>query len=182
MKVEQRKKSDFVHTWDTNYVVTFKEIDNSEVNKETYNKDLETLCKIENPGNILYFLERLKSFDRLDNFYLNVFKEGILPLWEDENNKNGCSWSLVLRKEICQRYFEKILLRMCLGFFKSFEPTGIVGVNKDGKFKLSIWSKNIPQPNEHVNVINEIKEALDINYNVSFQYKKHSKLLDPKEE
>lgn len=182
MKHENRKRGENVVSCDTNYIVTFKEIEANEISKETYDKDLKQICKIESVNNIVYFLEHLKEFEKIESFYINVFKEGIQPLWEDENNKNGCSWSLVLKKEICQRYFEKLFIRMCTGYFKTFDPTGIVGVSKDGRFKLSIWSKTVPQPNEHVNAINEIKTALDINYNVSFQYKKHSRLLEPREE
>lgn len=167
---------------DNIYVVTFKEIEDAEINKDTYDKDFKIICNLHTINNLVYFLEHLKEFKKEDSFYINVFKDGIQPLWEDENNKNGCSWSLILKQEISQRYFEKLLIRMCTGFFKTFEPTGIVGVNKDGRFKLSIWSKNIPLQNEHVNAINEIKMALEVNYNISFQYKKHSKLWVNKEE
>lgn len=164
------------------YIVTFKEIEDTEINKDTYDKDFKTICNLQTVNNLVYFLERIKEFKKDNPFYINVFKDGIQPLWEDENNKNGCSWSLVLKQEISQRFFEKLLVRMCTGFFKTFEPTGIVGVNKDGRFKLSIWSKNIPLQNEHVNAINEIKSALEVNYNISFQYKKHNKLWMNKED
>ncbi|EEQ82324.1 hypothetical protein NCER_100991 [Vairimorpha ceranae BRL01] len=182
MKLNIKKKNEDIILCDTNYVVTYKEIDDTEINKETYNKDLEIICEIESINNLVYFLERLKAFETVRDCYINVFKEGIQPLWEDENNKNGCNWSLVLKKEICQRYFEKLIVRMCTGFFRVIVPSGVVGVYKDNRFKLSIWSKTIPQPSEHVNAINELKSALDINFNVSFQYKKHSKLLEPREE
>ncbi|KAF9764178.1 Eukaryotic translation initiation factor 4E type 2 [Nosema granulosis] len=165
------------------FVVTYKELDSpsAEVSKETYEQDFKRICTIDSTGNVLYLLKHLKDFNSMNhNFYINVFREGISPVWEDPNNRNGCNWSLVLRKEVSQRYFEKLLVCLCTGYFKTFEPTGIVGTNKDNRFKLSIWSKNVPLQTEYATVIAEIKAALDIQYNISFQFKSHSRLLDHK--
>ncbi|EOB15384.1 Eukaryotic translation initiation factor 4E-4 [Nosema bombycis CQ1] len=163
------------------FVVTYKEIDNPsvEISKKTYDKDFKKICTLESTENTLYFLKHLKEFDKMNhNFYINVFKGGISPVWEDPSNKNGCNWSLVLKKEVSQRYFEKLLVCFSTGFFKSFDPTGIVGTNKDNRFKLSIWSRNVPVSSEYAGVIAEIKAALEIQYNISFQFKSHSRLLD----
>ncbi|ADM12623.1 eukaryotic translation initiation factor 4E [Encephalitozoon intestinalis ATCC 50506] len=160
--------------------VTLKVLENSgnEISKDTYEKDLKSICTLESQEHVSYLLHHLKDFDKIDKqFYINVFKEGISPVWEDENNMNGCDWSLMLKKEVCQRYFERLLVNLCTGYFKTFEPTGIVGIHKDNRFKLSIWSKNIPSTADCGAIINELKAALEIDFVITFHYKNHSKIL-----
>lgn len=162
------------------FSVTFKVFDSAgdEISRDTYEKNLRTLCTLETEENVSYLLHHLRDFCSIDkHFYINVFREGISPVWEDESNMNGCDWSLMLRKEVCQRYFERLLVCLCSGFFRTFEPTGIVGIHKDNRFKLSIWSKNVPSTAECAAVIGELKSALDIDFVITFHYKNHSKIL-----
>lgn len=160
--------------------VTLKVLEDSGdgVSKETYEKDLKKICTLESQEHLSYLLHHQKNFDMIDKqFYINVFKEGIHPVWEDINNMNGCDWSLMLKKEVSQRYFERLLFNLCTGAFKTFEPTGVVGIHKDNRFKLSIWSKNLPSATECAAVINELKTALEIDFIITFHYKNHSKIL-----
>jgi translation initiation factor 4E len=161
--------------------VTFKIIDDptSEVSKETYEKDLRKICTLESLENLMYLLCHIRDFNTIQKpFYINVFKEGIEPVWEDESNMNGCNWSLMLKREVSQRYFERLLCHLCTGSFRTFDPTGIVGIHKDSRFKLSIWSRSIPSPEGYGEVMAELKRALEIDFPVTFRYKSHSKLLE----
>jgi len=160
--------------------ITLKVIDGSGdgVSKDTYEKNFKSICTLETQEHISYLLHHLKNFDTADKqFYINIFKDGINPVWEDENNMNGCDWSLMLKKEVAQRYFERMLICLCIGYFKKFTPTGMVVIHKDNKFKLSIWSKNLPSNSECVQIINELKAALEIKFGITFHYKNHSKIL-----
>lgn len=162
------------------FCITFKVLEGpqDEISRDTYEKNLKTICTLESLENVSYLLHHLRDFSKIEKqFYINVFKEGISPVWEDENNMNGCDWSLMLKKEVCQRYFERLLVNLCTGYFKTFEPTGIVGIHKDNRFKLSIWSRSLPSATECAAVVNELKTALDIDFAITFHYKNHSKIL-----
>lgn len=41
---------------------------------------------------------------------INLFKEGVKPMWEDDQNKNGGKWILRLRKGLASRYWENLIL------------------------------------------------------------------------
>lgn len=159
--------------------VTLKVVEGGEegVCKETYEKDLRSICTLGTQEHVSYLLHHM-DLDGSDRaFYINVFKEGISPVWEDRSNMNGCDWSLMLRREVGQRYFERLVVHLCAGRFKTFEPTGVVGIHKDNRFKLSIWSRGIPGPSECGAVIGELKAALGIDFVITFHYKNHSKIL-----
>jgi translation initiation factor 4E len=161
--------------------VTFKIIGDlaNEMSKETYEKDLRKICTLESPENLMYLMCHLRDFTTIHKpFCINVFKEGIEPVWEDESNMNGCNWSLILKREVAQRYFERLLCHLCLGHFKTFDPTGIVGIHKDSRFKLSVWSRSVPGPEKYGEVMAELKRVLEIDFPITFRYKNHSKLLE----
>ena len=39
----------------------------------------------------------------------HVFREGIKPMWEDENNVNGGKWIVRLKKGVAARYWEDVV-------------------------------------------------------------------------
>ncbi|CAL1695400.1 unnamed protein product [Somion occarium] len=73
------------------------------------------------------------------NYYL--FKEGIIPAWEDEENKNGGKWSIQLPKET----FDPVLTN---AENPDSPPqsliTGVIVSIRPQFYRLSIWTRTAP--------------------------------------
>jgi len=98
------------------------------------------------------------------NYYL--FKEGIIPAWEDEANKNGGKWSIQLPKDKNRGNIDKMWLNTMLAaigetFDHSEESdlpsviTGVIVSTRPQFYRLSIWTRVAPSGNE-----NEVKDGV----------------------
>ncbi|KAG9314415.1 cap binding protein [Chiua virens] len=93
------------------------------------------------------------------NYYL--FKEGIIPAWEDEANKNGGKWSIQLPKEKNRNNVDKMwLYTMLAAIGETFDPhltsgeslepnpqsliTGVIVSTRPQFYRLSIWTRLAP--------------------------------------
>lgn len=73
----------------------------------------------------------------------HMFKKGVRPIWEDEENKKGGKWIVRLKKGVADRYWEDLLLAL-IGdqFFEaSDEVCGAVLSVRNGEDILSIWTR-----------------------------------------
>ncbi|KAJ6575186.1 translation initiation factor eIF 4e-like domain-containing protein [Mycena capillaripes] len=93
------------------------------------------------------------------NYYL--FKEGIIPAWEDEANKNGGKWSIQLPKDKNRAHVDKMwLYTMLAAIGETFDPsltqedpsgsppnsliTGVIVSTRPQFYRLSIWTRLAP--------------------------------------
>jgi len=93
------------------------------------------------------------------NYYL--FKEGIIPAWEDEANKNGGKWSIQLPKDKNRGNVDKMwLYTMLAAIGETFDPlltptdpndpqpqsliTGVIVSTRPQFYRLSIWTRTAP--------------------------------------
>ncbi|KAG1864141.1 eukaryotic translation initiation factor 4E class I [Suillus subalutaceus] len=97
------------------------------------------------------------------NYYL--FKEGIIPAWEDEANKHGGKWSIQLPKEKNRSQVDKMwLYTMLAAIGETFDPhltsgetsepnsqsliTGVIVSTRPQFYRLSIWTRLAPSGDE----------------------------------
>ncbi|KAG5648039.1 hypothetical protein DXG03_007074 [Asterophora parasitica] len=97
------------------------------------------------------------------NYYL--FKEGIIPAWEDEANKNGGKWSIQLPRDKNRGNVDKMwLYTMLAAIGETFDPspvlsdgtgkapksliTGVIVSTRPQFYRLSIWTRLAPSGNE----------------------------------
>ncbi|KIM48145.1 hypothetical protein M413DRAFT_16155 [Hebeloma cylindrosporum] len=91
------------------------------------------------------------------NYYL--FKEGIIPAWEDEANKLGGKWSIQLPKDKNRANVDKMwLYTMLAAIGETFDPsptltggsgsasliTGVIVSTRPQFYRLSIWTRLAP--------------------------------------
>lgn len=72
----------------------------------------------------------------------HLFKDGIRPIWEDKENKEGGKWVLRLKKGVVDRYWDDILFA-CIGgqlCDDSTQVNGIVLSVRNGEDVISIWT------------------------------------------
>jgi translation initiation factor 4E len=96
------------------------------------------------------------------NYYL--FKDGIIPAWEDEANKNGGKWSIQLPKDKNRANVDKMwLYTMLAAIGETFDPhltdpeysehltdslvTGVIVSTRPQFYRLSIWTRLAPMMN-----------------------------------
>ncbi|EPQ60759.1 eukaryotic translation initiation factor 4E class I [Gloeophyllum trabeum ATCC 11539] len=96
------------------------------------------------------------------NYYL--FKEGIIPAWEDEANKNGGKWSIQLPKDKNKQNVDKMwLYTMLAAIGETFDPyltsaepgesrdslvTGVIVSTRPQFYRISIWTRQAPGPED----------------------------------
>jgi translation initiation factor 4E len=108
----------------------------------------KTVSKIATVGTVEDFytvyrhLHRPSKLPAVSDYHL--FKDGIRPIWEDDDNKNGGKWILRLKKGVADRYWEDILLALIGDQFieTSEEICGVVLSVRNGEDILSIWSRD----------------------------------------
>ncbi|KAI0112629.1 translation initiation factor eIF4e [Hypoxylon sp. NC0597] len=90
-------------------------------------------------------LKRPSSLPTVSDYHL--FKKGIRPIWEDDENKLGGKWVLRLKKGIADRYYEDLLMA-CIGDQfgdEAEEVCGVVLSMRNGEDVLSIWTRSTGQ-------------------------------------
>ncbi|ELR02566.1 hypothetical protein VC83_08945 [Pseudogymnoascus destructans] len=106
-------------------------------------------------------LHAMAAFDTVEDFFAiykhlkrpstlplvsdyHIFKNGIRPVWEDEENKKGGKWIVRLKKGVADRYWEDLLFAIIGDQFgeASEEVCGAVLSVRNGEDILSIWTRN----------------------------------------
>lgn len=106
---------------------------------------------------------------------IHLFRFGIRPMWEDENNKEGGKWIVRLRKGFATRCWENLILAM-LGeqFMVGQEICGaVISVRYHTEDIVSIWNRNAKSQGV-INQIRDImKRVLNLPHNTIMEYKAH---------
>lgn len=74
----------------------------------------------------------------------HLFKKGIRPIWEDEENRKGGKWVVRLKKGVADRYWENLMLALIGDQFGEAgeEICGAVLSVRNGEDIISIWCAN----------------------------------------
>lgn len=138
---------------------------------------IKPICTLQSTAELSYFLHHLCPLSAMSVMDINIFKVGIKAMWEDEENINGGKYILRLKKEVGQRVFEKILVHFCAQAFRKININGIVLSVRPKHFILGIWTRNCPSPEEWAEDIEEIKQALGIDFYILVEFKKNDESL-----
>lgn len=86
-------------------------------------------------------LKRPSTLPSVSDYH--IFKKGIRPVWEDEENRKGGKWIIRLKKGVSDRYWEDLLLAMVGDQFAEAgeEVCGAVLSVRSGEDVLSIWTR-----------------------------------------
>lgn len=74
----------------------------------------------------------------------HIFKKGVRPVWEDDENRKGGKWIVRLKKGVADRYWEDLIFAIIGDQFAeaSDEVCGAVLSVRNGEDILSIWTRN----------------------------------------
>jgi len=111
-----------------------------------------------------------------------LFKEGIMPMWEDEQNKKGGKWMMQLRHndkdpELITRAWLYTVLGMIGGAFTDGEEVhGAVVKLRNKANRITLWTKTGSKEEECCRVGREFKEISEMNRKITYHL--HEKALE----
>ena len=130
------------------------------------------ICKLETYDDIWTFEKFCREEKRLLTEYIVVMKEGIDPIWEHPENRDGGSWSIKVDvSDTLKMFFDYLLLvctdNVCL-------TDGIVnGISVSSKNTFNtivqIWSKD-----KNISHINNLIPKIRDNKNIEVIYRVHN--------
>eukprot|EP00181_Compsopogon_caeruleus_P001162 CAMPEP_0184687216 /NCGR_PEP_ID=MMETSP0312-20130426/25629_1 /TAXON_ID=31354 /ORGANISM="Compsopogon coeruleus, Strain SAG 36.94" /LENGTH=191 /DNA_ID=CAMNT_0027143133 /DNA_START=150 /DNA_END=725 /DNA_ORIENTATION=+ len=104
-----------------------------------------------------YYSHLVRPNDLPASTDLYLFREGILPMWEDAANKFGGRWSLRLRKGELNQVFEYIA--MGLVGEQIAHPDAVCGITAQIRFQedgIAVWTKN----SVDLEMLNEVRDSI----------------------
>jgi len=135
------------------------------------------------------------------NYYL--FKDGIIPAWEDDANKNGGKWSIQLPKDKNRANVDKMwLYTMLAAIGETFDPalqegqgddaqgdnaeavtpliTGVIVSSRPQFYRLSIWTRLAPATPSDTDPLRQRIEAIGRHFKTNvLEYQESQKLAGP---
>ena len=102
---------------------------------------LASISSVESFWAVYTHLKRPSTLPSVSDYH--IFKKGVRPVWEDEENKKGGKFILRLKKGVADRYWEDLLLLIVGDQFGEAgeEVTGAVLSVRSGEDVLSVWTK-----------------------------------------
>ncbi|PNS21115.1 hypothetical protein CAC42_3453 [Sphaceloma murrayae] len=139
-----------------------------------YEKSMKALCKMGSAQEffkVYTHLQRPSSLPVVSDWHF--FKDGIRPVWEDEENKKGGKWIMRLRKGVADRYWEDLLLALIGDQFAEAgeEVCGAVVSVRSGEDVFSVWTKN--DGGRNVKIRETIKRVLSLPADTVITWKSH---------
>jgi translation initiation factor 4E len=110
-----------------------------------YEKTLHSMAAfstVEDFFEVYKHLKRPSSLPLVSDYH--IFKKGIRPIWEDDDNKKGGKWIVRLKKGVADRYWEDLVFAIIGDQFAdtSDEVCGAVLSVRNGEDILSIWTRD----------------------------------------
>ncbi|XP_016933630.2 eukaryotic translation initiation factor 4E1 [Drosophila suzukii] len=137
--------------------------------------DVTSFNTVEDFFSVYYFVKPPSDL-KIFNDYM-VFKEGVRPMWEDDANKEGGRWIMLLDKAskgFIDKLWHDLLLCMigeCFQF--SDEICGVVINVRNKANKLSLWTKDSRNSRAILSIGTQMKELLQLG-ELELQYQLHT--------
>lgn len=139
-----------------------------------YEKSTKAMCRFSTAQDFWKVFSHIKSPSQLPTVSdYHFFKDGIRPVWEDEENKKGGKWIIRLKKGVSDRYWEDLLVAIISEQFAeaSDEVTGAVLSVRSGEDVLSIWTKN--DGGRNIKIRETVKRVLSLPADTNIMWKSH---------
>lgn len=143
-----------------------------------YEKSIKPLCRVQSVQafwTVYSHLKRPSDLPTVSDYH--IFKEGIRPVWEDEENKRGGKWIMRLKKGVADRYWEELLMAIIGDQFAEAgeEVCGAVVSMRLGEDVFSIWTKN--DGGRNVKIRETIKRVLNLPADTNLQWRSHDESI-----
>jgi len=108
----------------------------------------------------------------------NIFKDGIPPMWESDDNKNGGKWQLQMEKrqhatDIDRCWLETIMFIIGENFEDSGQVNGATVQIRSRGDRLAMWLKDCKNDDAVMTIGNMFKEKLKVGRSARLQFYSH---------
>ncbi|XP_076455324.1 eukaryotic translation initiation factor 4E-like [Babylonia areolata] len=110
----------------------------------------------------------------------SVFKDGIQPMWEDPQNKEGGRWLINLERNDRHTYLDNVWLEMLLCLIgDAFDNHGeevcgiVVNIRQRGD-KLGVWTRNCNNQDSILHIGRVLRERLKVPKSCTIGYQAHA--------
>jgi translation initiation factor 4E len=116
--------------------------------------------------------------DVKDKVDFHLFKDGIKPVWEDEENCQGGKWILRLKKGLASRVWENLVLAM-IGeqFMVGEEICGAVCSVRNQEDIVSLWNRTADVAGITNRIRDTMRRVLNLPPSTLLEYKRHDDCL-----
>eukprot|EP01039_Chlorochromonas_danica_P001172 gene1171-1279_t len=149
------------------------------VQKHNYSESIKKIASFQSVERFWSIYDFLKRPHEFKNAEFHLFKDGIRPFWEDNNNKDGGKWSVRLPKGIAGRYWEDILLAI-IGeqFDVGYEICGAVVSVRSNEDIISVWNKTADNKEAVEKIRDQIRKFVRLPHTIPIEYKRHQISLE----
>ncbi len=116
------------------------------INQEEYTEMVKEVTEIQTLEEFIQIYSYLKKPSSCNNgMEVSFFKNGIKPVWENDEHKDGGKVNLKLKKENSNAIWDEIMLHFVTNSFPCVNNDDITGVLfsiKNNFFVVQIWFKN----------------------------------------
>ncbi|KAL6722184.1 hypothetical protein ACLMJK_001291 [Lecanora helva] len=132
---------------------------------------LAQFATVESFWTIYTHLKRPSTLPSVSDYH--IFRKGIRPVWEDEENKRGGKWIIRLKKGVSDRYWEDLLFAVVGDQFAEAgdEVCGAVLSVRSGEDVLSVWTRI--DGGRNIKIRETIKRALAFPPDTNIIWKSH---------
>ncbi|CAK1366170.1 Eukaryotic translation initiation factor 4E type 2 [Cercospora beticola] len=139
-----------------------------------YEKSIRPMFRmdtIESFWKVYTHLKRPSQLPPVSDYHL--FREGIRPVWEDDENKQGGKFTMRLKKGVADRLWERLVMTMVGDQFNeaSDEVCGAVVSVRQTEDVISIWTKN--NGGRNVKIRETIKRELELPMDTNILFRSH---------
>jgi translation initiation factor 4E len=144
-----------------------------------YERSIRPMCRFDTAQDfwkVYHHLRRPSALPTVSDYHF--FREGIRPVWEDDENKNGGKWIMRLKKGVADRYWEDLLLAFIGDQFAEAgeEVCGAVVSVRSGEDVFSIWTKK--DGGRNVKIRETIKRVLSLPEGTNLQFRSHDDSIE----
>ena len=129
------------------------------LDKKEYENQVKKIAEFDTIEDFWCIFQHLRKPDSCKpGIEFQMFKNPIMPMWEDENNKNGGKISIKLRKDFTTIIWEEMIFALIGGVLPKEvkdELNGIVVSSRKEFNVLQIWFRNYS-----VKIIGEIEQCI----------------------
>ena len=146
----------------------------TKLDKSEYENQIKKIAEFETIEDFWAIFQHLRKPDSCrPGIEFQLFRFGVKPIWEDENNKNGGKATIKLRKDFTTIIWEEMIFSLIGDVLPESiknEINGIVVASRKDFNKLEIWFKNWSVEKNNI-IEKHIRDLLQMPPEVTLEFK-----------
>ena len=146
----------------------------TKIDKSEYENQIKKIAEFETIEDFWAIFQHLRKPDSCrPGIEFQLFRFGVKPIWEDENNKNGGKATIKLRKDFTTIIWEEMIFSLIGDVLPESiknEINGIVVASRKDFNKLEIWFKNWSIEKNNI-IEKHIRDLLQMPPEVTLEFK-----------